>query len=143
MDSLESAHPGLILDRSAEEIEVGEVMRPGVVTVAEDASVLQARRALQAHGVHAVLVVERSHGRPLGFITARGLLGWVDRDETIAYARDAVSQAPIWVRPSASLRQALDAILEPGVTHLLVRRGPDEMGEGVVSALDLLAYGRK
>lgn len=50
-------------------------MRPGVVTVAEDASVLQARRALQAHGVHAVLVVERSHGRPLGFITARGLLG--------------------------------------------------------------------
>lgn len=54
-----------------------------------------------------------------------------------------MSQAPIWVRPSASLRQALDAILEPGVTHLLVRRGPDEMGEGVVSALDLLAYGRK
>ena len=143
MDSLESAHPGLILDRSAEEIEVGEVMRPGVVTVAEDASVLQARRALQAHGVHAVLVVERSHGRPLGFITARGLLGWVDRDETIAYARNAVSQAPIWVRPSASLRQALDAILEPGVTHLLVRRGPDEMGEGVVSALDLLACGRR
>lgn len=72
MDSLESAHPGVILDRSAEEIEVSEVMRPGVVTVAEDASVLQARRALQAHGVHAVLVVERSHGRPLGFITARG-----------------------------------------------------------------------
>jgi CBS domain-containing protein len=143
MDSLESAHPGVILDRSAEEIEVSEVMRPGVVTVAEDASVLQARRALQAHGVHAVLVVERSHGRPLGFITARGLLGWVDRDETIACARDAVSQAPIWLRPSASLRQALDAIVEPGVTHLLVRRGPDEMGEGVVSALDLLAYGRK
>jgi CBS domain-containing protein len=143
MDSLESAHPGVILDRNAEDIEVSEVMRPGVVTVAEDASVLQARRALQAHGVHAVLVVERSHGRPLGFITARGLLGWVDRDETVAYARNAVSQAPIWVRPSASLRQALDAILEPGVTHLLVRRGPDEMGEGVVSALDLLAYGRK
>jgi len=143
MDSLESAHAGVILDRSAEEIEVSEVMRPGVVTVAEDASVLQARRALQAHGVHAVLVVERSHGRPLGFITARGLLGWVDRDETIAYARDAVSQAPVWVPPSASLRQALDAMLEPGVTHLLVRRGPAEMGEGVVSALDLLAYGRK
>jgi CBS domain-containing protein len=117
-------------------------MRPGVVTAAEDASVLQARRAVQAHGVHAVLVVERSHGRPLGFITGRGLLGWVDRDETLAYARDAVSQAPIWVRPSASLREAVDAILEPGVTHLLVRRAHDEMGEGVVSALDLLAYGR-
>lgn len=74
MYSLESAHPGVILDRYAEDIEVSEVMRRGVVTVAE-ASVLQARRALQAHGVHAVLVVERSHGRPLGFITARGLLG--------------------------------------------------------------------
>ncbi len=118
-------------------------MRPGVVTAAEDASVLQARRAVQAHGVHAVLVVERSHGRPLGFITGRGLLEWVDRDETLAYARDAVSQAPIWVRPSASLREAIEAILKPGVTHLLVRRAHDEMGEGVVSALDLLAYGRK
>lgn len=143
MASLESPHPGFVLDRNSEDIEVSEVMRPGVVTVAEDASVLQARRALQAHGVHAVLVVERSHGRPLGFITARGLLGWVDRDETVAYARDAVSQALIWVRPSASLREAIEAILEPGVTHLLVRRAHGEMGEGVVSALDLLAYGRK
>jgi CBS domain-containing protein len=143
MAPLDSPQPGVIFDRNAEDIEVREVMRPGVVTVAEDASVLQARRALQAHGVHAVLVVERSHGRPLGFITARGLLAWIDRDETLAYARDAVSQAPIWVAPSASLREAVRAILEPGITHLLVRRGDGEMGEGIVSALDLLAYGRK
>jgi CBS domain-containing protein len=37
-------------------------MRPGVVPLPEDASLLEARRAMQSHGAHAVLVVGRAHG---------------------------------------------------------------------------------
>jgi len=127
--------------RAPEDVEVREVMRPGVVAVPEDASVLEARRAMLSHGVHAVLVVAHAHGRPMGLVTARGLLAWIDRDETAGYARDAISQAPVWIQPGASLRDAARALIEPGITHLLVRRRDEEMPEGVVTARDLLARG--
>lgn len=124
------------------EREVREVMTAGVVTIVEDASVHQARRAMQAHHVHAVLVLGRVQGRPLGWITARGLLSWVDQDETMGYARDAVTEPPNSIKPSASVREAVSALLQPGVTHLLVQRHPDHLPEGVLSELDLLTLGR-
>jgi CBS domain-containing protein len=123
-------------------LEVREVMTPGVVTIVEDASVKQARRAMQAHGVHAILVVGSEQGRPLGWVTARGLLSWVDRDESLAHARDAITETPTTIEPSASVREAVRAILQPGVTHLLVQHHPDRLPEGVVGERDLLALGR-
>ena len=118
-------------------------MTPGVVTIVEDASVKQARRALKAHAVHAVLVVGRDQGRPLGWVTARGLLSWVDRDESLAHARDAITEPPANIEPSASVRDAVRAILQPGVTHLLVQRHPEHLPEGVISERDLLALGHE
>jgi CBS domain-containing protein len=122
--------------------EVREVMTPGVVSIVEDASVKQARRAMQAHGVHAVLVVGCERGRPLGWITARGLLNWVDREESLAHARDAITEAPATIEPSASVQEAVRAILQPGVSHLLVQHHPDRLPEGVISERDLIALGR-
>jgi CBS domain-containing protein len=113
-------------------------MRPGVVALPEDASVLEARRAMQSHGVHAVLVVRRAHGRPLGLVTPRKLLDWLDRDEASGYAREAIGQAPVWVQPTATAREAAKLLLEPHITHVLVRRRDEEMPEGVVTARDLL-----
>jgi CBS domain-containing protein len=117
-------------------------MTPGVVTIVEDASVKQARRAMHAHGVHAVLVVGSGQGRPLGWVTTRGLLGWVDRDESLAHAREAITEPPTMIEPSASVDEAVRAILQPGVTHLLVQHGPGRLPEGVVGERDLLALGR-
>jgi CBS domain-containing protein len=122
--------------------EVREVMTPGAVTIVEDASVKQARRAMRAHAVHAVLVVGRDQGRPLGWVTARGLLSWVDRDESLAHARDAITEPPTPIEPSASVHEAIRKILQPGVTHLLVQRHPDRPPEGVVGERDLLPLGR-
>jgi CBS domain-containing protein len=124
--------------RDPADIEVREVMRPGVVALPEDASVLEARRAMLSHDVHAVLVVQRAHGRPLGLVTPRKLPDWIERDEAGAYAREAIGQAPVWIRPDATVRVAVEAILEPGITHVLVRRRDEEMPEGVVTARDLL-----
>jgi CBS domain-containing protein len=121
--------------------EVREVMTPGVLTIVEDASVRQARRAMQAHRVHAVLVLGRRQGRPLGWVTARGLLDWVERDEAMAHAREAISEPPGSIEPSASVREAVRALSQPGVTHLLVQHSPERLPEGVVSTADLLALG--
>ena len=123
------------------EREVREVMTPGVVTIVEDASVRQARRAMRAHGVHAVLVVGNVQGRPLGWVTARGLLDWIGRDDSIAAAREAITEQPVSVEPSALVHEAVRALSQPGVSHLLVQRRPDALPEGVVSEADLIGVG--
>jgi CBS domain-containing protein len=120
---------------------VREIMTPGVLTISESASLRQVHRALSKHGVHAVLVVGASEGRPLGWVTSRGLLGWIERDATIASARDAITERPEVIGPSATARDALVALSQPGVTHLLVCHRPDGSPEGVVSELDLVALG--
>ena len=54
------------------ETPVRDFMTPGVLTIAEYASLRQVYRAMVAHSVHAVLVVGRTEGRALGWVTARG-----------------------------------------------------------------------
>lgn len=127
----------------ASEAEVRDVMRPGVVAVPEDASLRQVRRAMRSHSVHAVLVVSSSHGQPLGWITARGLLAWLEHDEGMLEARDAITESPASIQPSASVKEAVAAMLQQGVTHLLVRKSANGIPEGALSELDLLAYGRQ
>ena len=124
--------------RDAADTEVRHVMRPGVVALPEDASVLEARRAMQSHGVHAVLVVQRAHGRPFGLVTPHKLLDWIDKDEAVGYAREAIGQAPVWIQPTATVREAAQLLREPHIAHVLVRRRDEEMPEGVVTARDLL-----
>jgi CBS domain-containing protein len=121
------------------ETPVRDIMTPGVVSIPEDASLIHAYRAMIAHSVRALLVVGRSEGRPLGWVTARGLLAWVGRDESLPSARDAITERAHSVDSSASAAEALTAISQAGVSHLLVRRSEDAMPEGVVSDLDLIA----
>jgi CBS domain-containing protein len=117
---------------------VREVMTPGVVTIAEDASLTQVCRAISAHGVHAILVVGRDAGTPLGWVTARGLLGWLGRDHAFSSAREAVTEEAVTIEPSASVREALVALSQPGTSHLLVAHASHLLPEGVVSDIDLV-----
>jgi CBS domain-containing protein len=121
------------------ETPVRDFMTPGVLTIAEDASLIQVYRAIVVHTVHAVLVVGRTEGRPLGWVTTRGLLAWVGREGGLASARDAITERPFKIEPSASAREALTALSQPGTSHLLVCRHEDASPEGVVSELDLVA----
>ena len=121
------------------ETAVRRFMTPGVVTIAEDASLAQVYRAMVAHSVHAILVVGRTEGKPIGWVTARGLLGWVGRDRSLASAGDAITERPFKIDPNASVREAVTALSQPGTSHLLVCRHEDATPEGVVSELDLVA----
>jgi CBS domain-containing protein len=121
------------------ETPVRDIMTPGVVSIPEDASLRHVYRAMTAHSVRAVLVVGRTEGRPLGWVTARGLLGWIGKDESLASARDAITERSSFIHPSATAREAVVALLQAGVSHVLVRRSDDSMPEGVLSDLDLVA----
>jgi CBS domain-containing protein len=119
--------------------EVRKLMTPGVVSIAEDASLTQVLRALASHRVHALVVIGQHSGRPLGWVTVTGLLAWLDGDPAMARARDAITEPTIGIEPSSTGRDALSALTQPGVSHLLVQRTPTALPEGVVSALDLVA----
>lgn len=119
--------------------EVRQLMTPGVVTIVEDASLTQVYRALTAHRVHAVLVLGSRTGHPLGWVTAHGLLAWVDKDASLAVARDAITESATTISPSATAREALVALSQPMTQQLLVAAAPDRLPEGVVTALDLVA----
>jgi CBS domain-containing protein len=121
------------------ETPVRQIMTPGVVSIPEDASLLHVYRAMTAHSVRAVLVVGRTEGRPLGWVTARGLMGWVGKDQSLASARDAITERATFIDPSATAHEAVVALLQAGVSHVLVRRSDDSMPEGVISDLDLVA----
>jgi CBS domain-containing protein len=118
---------------------VRDIMTPGVVSIPEDASMIQAYRAMVCHHVHGVMVVGRTEGRPIGWVTARGLLAWIGSDESLTSAREAVTERSQSIDPSATAREALTALSQAGVSHLLVRRSEDSMPEGVLSDVDLIA----
>lgn len=121
------------------EWEVREIMTPGVTSVVEDASLRQVYRSLAAHRVHAMLVLGLVDGRPLGWVTTTGLLNWIDTDETIRPARDAITEDPTTIDPSATAADAVSVLRRPDVSRLLVQRGPGLLPEGVVTEMDLVA----
>ena len=113
-------------------------MRPGVITIPQHASLLEAKRAMVRHGVHAVVVVGASDGRALGFVSDSGLLAWLERDLSSIEASHAITEPPRYVRPDDSARDALAALAAPGVTHLLVADTPGGPPHGVVAPIDLV-----
>ena len=118
---------------------VRDFMRPGVIAVSDDASVRQAERAMVRHGVHAILVLGRTTGRPLGWVTARGMLQWISHDLELIETSRAVSEPPTYIDPGATAQEAVKALSAGAVSHLLVARAPGETPQGVVSDLDVIA----
>jgi CBS domain-containing protein len=121
---------------------VRDLMTPGVVTIAEDASLAQAFGAMRAHDVHGVLVVGARQGKPLGWITAEGVLSWLGGDLGLVHARDAITERPVTIDPGASAREAVVALSQADIHHLLVTHGEDRSPEGVVAAVNLVALER-
>jgi CBS domain-containing protein len=137
MSSQFIAVPSRTLSAGRLETPVRELMRPGVIVIAADASILQVQRALLAHGVHAILVVD-DHGRALGWATSRGLLPWSGRDVALHAAREAVTEPTVTVEPSMTAAEAMGLLQEAAVSRLLVARRCEGLPEGVVADHDLL-----
>jgi CBS domain-containing protein len=118
---------------------VRRVMRHGVVSVPEHALLDSVRRAMSDHQVHAVLVEERSTGRPLGWVRAESLLTWMNLESEPVHAHRAITEPVVTIAPDAPLREAVAALSRHGISHLLVASEGDRTAEGVVTALDIVA----
>jgi CBS domain-containing protein len=116
---------------------VREFMRPGVITIPEHASLLQAKRAMVRHGVHAVLVVG-ADGSARGWVAADGLPSWLERDLSAIQASHAITEPPHSIQPAATGHDALEALAATGVTHLLVSDPAGGAPYGVVAAIDVV-----
>jgi len=112
-------------------------MTPGCIVISEVASVADAAKAMAAHNVHAVLVVGARNGTPLGWVTHRGLLGWIGRDRSLVRATEAITEQVRAIPAHECVRTALYALSLSGTTRLLVRSRPNVMPVGVLSDFDL------
>jgi predicted transcriptional regulator len=118
--------------------EVRNVMTPDVVSIPADAPLREVLRTLAENRLGSVLVVDPVSERPLGWVTARRLLSRIAEDETL-HARDAITQEPASIQPWATVRQALTALQQPGVSKLLVGRIPGIPPQGILSDVDVIA----
>ncbi len=121
-----------------DDTRVRTIMRPGVISVPEDASLRQAMRAMAAHAVHAVLIVAARNRTPLGWVTARGVLTWLTRDAALAPAAIAITEPAVWIHPTASAADVVRLLAETGATHLLVAHHSEAPPQGVVGELDIV-----
>ncbi|HWM10992.1 MAG TPA: CBS domain-containing protein [Solirubrobacteraceae bacterium] len=121
-----------------DETPVRAIMRSGVISMPEDASLRQAMRAMAAHAVHAILIVGARDGTPIGWVTARGVLTWLTRDAALAPAGIAITEPVVWIEPTASAADVVRLLADTGATHLLVAYQADVPPQGVVSELDIV-----
>jgi CBS-domain-containing membrane protein len=139
-------HPPAVPEPLGDELldgEVSDFMTPGCISISEDATVAEAAEALAVHRVHAVLVVGAANGTPLGWVTARGLLGWLGRDRSLHSARDAITEQVTAIAPHARVRAAVYALSLAGTTRLLVRSKPHQSPLGVITDFDLAVAARR
>lgn len=116
-----------------------ELMTPGVVAVPASASLKRVFEAMQAHRVHAVLVVDDGSAAPLGWVTSRALLRYATADLSLHTARDAVDEPAISLSPSATAAEAIEQLLAGEANRIAVCRDAAALPEGIVSDLDLVA----
>ncbi len=121
-----------------DELTARDLMTPGVIAVVDDASLRQGFRSMVAHGKHAILVLGRTNGHPLGWITDRGLLSQLESEHPLSPVRDAITEDPVSVTPGTTAREMAIKLSRAGTTHLLVVPAGGHLPEGVVSALDLV-----
>ena len=111
-------------------------MRPGVVTVAEDASLLQVQRAMVAHGVHAVLIT--AVGGPVGWVTAARAAAVARRRSPRCTPRGRRSPRRSRTSRRAPPPPTRCACSRPDVGHLVVSPRTAASPQGVVSEIDLV-----
>jgi signal-transduction protein with cAMP-binding, CBS, and nucleotidyltransferase domain len=125
---------------SITELAACDLMTPGVVSIVEDAPLRRGLDAMAAHGVEAVLVVGKTTGAPLGWITATGVLPWLEVETNLITVRNAITQEPLSVTPGATARAVTIQLSQPGIDHVLVSAAAGSRPEGVITALDLVRW---
>lgn len=130
---------------------VGDAMRRGVVSCPPEAPGVDVARLMTLRHIHAVVVagIQHEHGGAerlaWGIVTDADVLsaGAAGAGLDGVTAADLARTPPVTTGPQAPLGEAAQAMVEAGVTHLVVVDGGRPVG--VLSTLDVagvLAWGR-
>jgi CBS domain-containing protein len=132
-----------------ERATVADVMRPGVVSCAPDASLLTLVQTMATYRVHSVVVIGLTKDARGGDHVVWGLVSDMDVVRAAESgiegrtATDAARTAVVTVEPTTSLAEAAKLMDQHGTAHLIVTSGSHPTG--VISSLDIaaaLAWGR-
>jgi CBS domain-containing protein len=118
-----------------------DMMMPGPVSIAADATAAGAAALLTARGVGSVVVIDAA-GHPLGVVTKTDLLIHAcsqarGMDEDATPVRDVMTPAVFSVRGDTSARSVVEQLLALNVHHLFVT-DPAGVVIGVISPVDVL-----
>ena len=116
---------------------VADVMSRALVVCRPGTSLKAAARAMTERLSRSILVVEPA-GRPLGVVTGWDILQACD-DDCGDRIVDEVMHPPITIEPTASLRGAVDQMIQHKIHRLVVidPTTPDAMPLGIISTADI------
>jgi CBS domain-containing protein len=134
---------GSYLMPSLRRATVADAMHPGILSCHPDASLTEVARLMATHHVHCIAVAGSSHDEQSeptvwGLISDLDLMRAGIRVGSDQSARALALEPVISVRATMSLSQAGEAMLERGVSHIIVIDPETRRPTGVLSTLDII-----
>ena len=112
-------------------------MHHGMLSCGPDDPLREVAATMANHRVHAVLIIDRPGGRPIGVVSDEEVIAAIARGDENVVAGDAARGEPLTVSSNASVRSAARMMTEHHVSHLVVVEGASGYPAGVVSTLDV------
>ena len=101
---------------------ISDLMRKKLITIEESASVQEAAKKMVARNISSLVVVD-GNSRPIGLVTERDLVRKVciqDAYTSKITTKEIMSSPLITIKSRSSPSEAIDAMLQNNVRHLLV-----------------------
>jgi CBS domain-containing protein len=119
-------------------MNIQEVMDTELLTIAPEATLLEAAQRMSGRNVGAALLLDAAIGSYLGIITERDLLNAIAAgdDPDVRRVADSATSNIVSVSADASLEQAAQKMIKGGFRHLLVVTNGDAIG--IISMRDLV-----
>jgi CBS domain-containing protein len=120
-------------------MQVSELMIDQVIAINVDKTLQQAAKRMIRYGVGSIVVVEK--GEPAGIITRTDIMeAGVATDEPFSRlpVETVMTNPVVTVRPTATVRNAIEVMEENGVKHLPVADTDDL--HGIIASSDIVAH---
>lgn len=112
-------------------------MHHGVLSCGPDDALSDVAATMANHRVHAILIADRSGGRPLGVVSDLDVAAAAARGDDHTTAREAAGREPLTISSDAPVQDAARAMSDHGVSHLVVVDSASGYPVGVISTLDV------
>ena len=119
---------------------VADVMSDAILVCRDQTPIYSAARTMTQAGWRSVLVVN-AQGKPVGVVSGKGLLPFVQNGVDESLVVSDVMHAPLTIDSHASLREAADKMIQNHHHRLVVvdDASPDAFPLGIISSFDIVA----